>query len=112
MNKKLIPNYKLIYEDIIRKKYPHKKNQCQNILNKKKLSILDVVKLNDMIFDTKSKEAASFNQKLRSYSKASILEILNYQKVNNLNNIQTAIHFNLSKNSVSKWKKIFFSVNY
>ncbi|MGU3376980.1 helix-turn-helix domain-containing protein [Chryseobacterium sp. M5A1_1a] len=108
---RLLPNYKLIYEDIIRKKYPHKKNECQNILNKKELSTLDVVKLNNIIFDTKNKEAESFNQKLRSYNKAAILEILNYQKVNNLNNIQVARKFNLSRNSIGKWKKMFFSVN-
>ena len=107
--KKSLPNYKLIYQDMIKKKYPQKEIQCHNILNKDELSILDVMELNKIIFDNENKESQRFNQKLRSYNKATILEILNYQKVNNLNNTQIAIQFNLSRNSIGKWKKLFFS---
>lgn len=108
---KLLPNYKLIYQDMIKKKYPHKESECRNILNKDEVSILDVMKLNKIIFNAENRKVDEFSQRLRSYDKATILEILHYQKVNNLNNIQVARKFNLSRNSISKWKKIFFSVN-
>ncbi|NML69137.1 helix-turn-helix domain-containing protein [Chryseobacterium sp. RP-3-3] len=104
---KMMPNYKLIYGDIIKKKYPHKKLQCHTILNKEQLSVLDVIKLNDIIFDSTHKEAGIFNQMLRSYDQSAILEILDYQKANKLNNTQLALEFKLSRNSISKWKKIF-----
>lgn len=104
---KLLPNYKLIYEDIISKKYPHKKARCQFLLNKKELSILDIIKLNTIIFYDGNKEANIFNQRLRSYDKSTILEILDYQKVNKLSNTQVAIQFKLSRNSISKWKNLF-----
>lgn len=104
---KQLPNYKLIYEDMINKKFPHMKKICQTILDKNELSYLDVIKLNNIIFGNKKK----FNQRLRSYNKVTILEILKYQKENNLNNTELARHFNLSRNSVSKWK-IYFSQDF
>ncbi|MFP3835617.1 helix-turn-helix domain-containing protein [Chryseobacterium sp. SIMBA_028] len=109
--KKLLPDYKLIYQDMIKKKYPHKEIECRNILKKDELSILDVMELNKIIFNAKNRETDKLSQRLRSYDKTTILEILHYQKVNNLNNIQVARKFNLSRNSIGKWKKMFFSVN-
>ncbi|REC79351.1 helix-turn-helix domain-containing protein [Chryseobacterium elymi] len=105
--KNLPPNYKLIYQDIISKKYPHKRAKCKGLLSKKELSSLDIIKVNSIIFDGADAEAFKFNQKLRSYNKATVLEILNYQKVNKLNNTQLAEKFNLSRNTISKWKKEF-----
>ncbi|NML72191.1 helix-turn-helix domain-containing protein [Chryseobacterium sp. RP-3-3] len=101
------PDYKRIYSDIINKKYPHKKKECQSILEKDNLSFLDVMKMNTLIFGVKSKEAELFNGKHRAYNKSTILDILHYQEENRLNNTQLAIHFQLSRNSVAKWKKIF-----
>ncbi len=40
---------------------------------------MDVIALNKIIFGT-SKETNSFNQKYRCYSKADIMQILEYQK--------------------------------
>lgn len=37
------PNYKKIYFDILDQKYPQKITICQRILNKKKLSTLDII---------------------------------------------------------------------
>ncbi|HUH25918.1 MAG TPA: helix-turn-helix domain-containing protein [Flavobacterium sp.] len=50
------------------------------------------------------------NQKYRSYDKATIIEILNYQKKNGLNNTQLANHFKLSRNTVAKWERLFQEV--
>lgn len=101
------PNYKNIYTDILLKKFPHKQQACLSILNKTDLSDLDVIELNKMIFGKKSQETERQNQKYRSYNKTTILEILDYKIKNNLNDSQLASHFKLSRNTVSKWKKMF-----
>ena len=102
----LKPDYKRIYNDLIDKKYPERREEFKFILEKKKLSILDIIKLNQKIFG--EKEDFILNQKHRSYDKTSILEIMDYQKKNKLNNKQLALKFNMSRNTIAKWKKLFF----
>ncbi|WP_353145351.1 helix-turn-helix domain-containing protein [Chryseobacterium sp.] len=104
--KKLTPNYKILFEDIINKKFPEKKKECLPILKKQKLSVVDIIKLNEKIFESHTKTIGP-NQKFRSYGKSDILQILDYQKKHKLNNIQLAKYFKLSRNTVAKWKKIF-----
>lgn len=104
---KSAPNYSKIYTDIILKKHPEKYECCRAILQKEALSMLDVIKLNQMIFIVEDFRAAEFSGKQRAYDKSSILEILDYQKVNGYNNTQIASKFKLRRNSVAKWKKIF-----
>lgn len=101
------PDYKRIFKDILKMKYPEKKEECNDLLSKKELSMLDIIKLNQTIFKLRDKENFTFNQKHRSYNKKTILEILDYQKKHHLNNSQTAIHFNLSRNTLTKWQKMF-----
>lgn len=103
----IIPNYKRIYEDLLDRKYPHKKEVCKAVLAKEKLNSMDVFLLNDLIFDKEAKDENESDQKYRSYDKTSIFKILQYQKKNKLNNTQLADHFGLSRNTVGKWKKIF-----
>ncbi|MCW3160842.1 helix-turn-helix domain-containing protein [Chryseobacterium oryctis] len=105
--KNLSPNYKLIYEDMISRKYPHKKSDCESILKKKKLTILDIIKLNNIIVNGADEDGRVLNQRLRSYDKKTILKILHYQKENKLNNTELANEFKLSRNTISKWKKNF-----
>ncbi|MCS3529908.1 helix-turn-helix domain-containing protein [Chryseobacterium sp. JUb7] len=101
------PNYKQIYCDIINRKHPNKKIACETILKKEEVSILDVIKLNNIIFGMKDRETNTFDQQHRSYDEQSIKEILEYQEKNDLNNTQLANHFKLSRNTVAKWKKHF-----
>lgn len=101
------PNYKRIYTDLIQKKHPEKEIVCQSILRKEKLSVLDIIKVNQIIFGNSSKETEADNQKHRSYNQSTIVEILKYQKKNNLNNSQLALHFKLSRNTVAKWKRMY-----
>lgn len=103
----IIPNYKRIYEDLLDRKYPHKKEACKAVLAKEKLNSMDVFLLNDLIFEKETKEENENDQKYRSYDKTSILKILQYQAKNKLNNTQLADHFGLSRNTVAKWKKMF-----
>lgn len=102
------PNYKKIYRDIIRKDYPDKETLCESILNKAMLSSLDIIRLNDLLFETKEKQVLIFNQKHRSYSEVDILDILMYQKKNRLNNSQLGNQFKISRNTIAKWKKKYF----
>lgn len=102
------PNYKSIYRDIIRKKYPEKEEKCNFILKKtEELTSIEIIKLNELIFETQDKETDVFNQKHKSYDQQTIMEILEFQKKNKYNNVQLSNHFRLSRNTITKWKKLF-----
>ncbi len=105
MEKSTQVNYKRIFSDLIQKKFPDKMKECKEYLIKKELTQLEVIELNQKIFGVASKEVFEFNQKLKSYNESAIFEILDYQLKNNLNNSELADHFNLSRNTVSNWKK-------
>lgn len=102
-----VPDYKRIFNDILLYKHPEKKNECVLLLQKENLSTLDVIRLNSIIFKNHSEKDKIPNQKHRSYDQSTILQILDYQKTNRLNNIQTALYFKLSRNTITKWKKHF-----
>ncbi|WP_394665196.1 helix-turn-helix domain-containing protein [uncultured Chryseobacterium sp.] len=104
---KLKPDYKKIYLDIIEKKFPNKKSDCSYFFRKKIISALDVIQLNQKIFNSNNSLEVNENQLHKSYDKETVFEILNYQKKNKLNNTQLAHHFNLSRNTITKWKKTF-----
>ncbi|EFK34275.1 Uncharacterised protein [Chryseobacterium gleum] len=97
------PNYKQIYHDFITAKCPDKRQFVKGFLSKDKLSLSDVLKINDILFFS----GLSENQKFKSYDKEAIFEILEYQQKNKLNNSQLANHFKLSRNTVTKWKRTF-----
>ncbi len=105
------PDYRKIYRDMIRMKYPDKEALCRSILEKKNIDPLDIIRLNAIITGKNDQEKTHDDQKLKSYDKRTILQILNYQKKHRLNNTELASHFNLSRNTVAKWKKIFFSTD-
>ena len=98
------PNYKKIYNDILEAKCPEKKIQCQNLLSKGTLTAMDIIELNRIIFNNKQKEKD--NRKHKNYDRSSIKQILNYQLENNLTNIELAKYYGISRNTVSKWKKL------
>jgi len=101
------PDFKRIYTDILEKKFPEKKKLCEKILSKKTLSELDVIAINNIIFAPVSKDIIKSNQQHRSYSKSTIIKILEFQKQHGLNNTKLALHYKLSRNTVSRWKKLF-----
>lgn len=102
-----IPDYKKIFQDIINKKFPEKKEWYSEISQKQNFSRLDILRINDFIFNTQDEEVEVYNQKLRSYDEHTILYMLDFQKKNYLTNTQLANHFKLSRNTVAKWKKHF-----
>lgn len=105
--KETVPDYKKIFNDLINIKYPEKKERCNHLLSKNSLSTLDIIEIGQILFNKTSKENFAFNQKHRSYDTSTIIKILKYQKEKNLNNIELARHFNLSRNTVTKWKNRF-----
>lgn len=105
--KSIKPNYQRIFEDIIIKRCPERKEEFNHYLTKKQFSIMDVITLNAKIFKLNDKETLDFNQKHKSYDQETILQILTYQNKEKLNNIQLANHFNLSRNTVSRWKRLY-----
>ena len=107
MMEKSTPDYRRIYTDIINDRCPHLKEVYSPILDKYNFSALDILEINSKIFGIPEIESQLFNQRHRSYNKSDIVEILNYQKMNKLNNSELAIHYKLSRNTVAKWKKMF-----
>ncbi|KYH06637.1 transposase [Chryseobacterium cucumeris] len=107
ISKESTPNYKQIYIDIINIKFPEKMEKCLPLLNKADLLEIDIIELNNRIFERMDKEIEKFNQRHRSYNFHSIQKILDYQKKYKYNNSQLANHFGLSRNTVTKWKKLF-----
>ncbi|MDG4654303.1 helix-turn-helix domain-containing protein [Chryseobacterium arthrosphaerae] len=101
------PNYKKIFTNILETKYPEKIPYCQIILNKKRLSSLDVLTINNIIFNNPEKAFHILHQKHKSYDKNTIMELLNYQKKHQLNNTELAKRFKLSRNTVAQWKNKF-----
>ncbi|MDN4013432.1 helix-turn-helix domain-containing protein [Chryseobacterium gambrini] len=104
---KLKPDYKKIYLDLIEKKFPEKKKDYDYFFKKEFVSALDIIHLNQKIFKSSNSLDENGNQLHKSYDEETIFQILSYQKKNKLNNSQLANHFNLSRNTITKWKKIF-----
>ncbi|AZB29635.1 MULTISPECIES: transposase [Chryseobacterium] len=104
MNK---PDYKRIYRDLLKMKFPEKEKDCQPILQKENFSQLDVINLEIILFGKKQSEEFLNDGRHRSYDKSTIFKILDYQKKNNLNNSELAKYYGLSRNTVAKWKKHF-----
>lgn len=92
---------------MIRIKYPEKITMCNPILEKSTIGLLDIIQLNTFITGKENEEKSRDNQKLKSYDKSTILQILDYQKKHKMNNTHLARHFKLSRNTVTKWKKIY-----
>lgn len=106
--KRTTPNYKNIYTDIICKKYTENKEELLPLLEKKKWTSLDIITIDNKLCALSKKYTNHYeDQKFRSYDKNTILKILDYQKKHNFNNITIAKEFNLSRNTLCKWKKIF-----
>lgn len=106
-HKNTIPDYKIIYKDILNQKFPNKIEECLPLLCKRDLSAIDILNINHKIFGNSHGEDKNISHKFRSYNKADILHILDYQKKHKLNNSQLSNHFKLSRNTITKWKKIF-----
>lgn len=100
---------------MISDKFPDKAFLCSSYLQKENWTALDVIQVNEILFGAdKKKLDKEIDRMHRAYDKQSIRKILLYQQKNKLNNIELARKYNLSRNTVAKWKKLFselFEVN-
>ncbi len=101
------PDYQRIYTDIIKKRFPEKMKECQFFLEKETLSVLEIIKINRILFGDSSKENKLETKRHRSYDVSSIFQILKFQKNMKLNNQELANHFGMSRNTVTSWRKKF-----
>ena len=102
----LRPNYKKIYWDLIIRKLPERLGEFENYFTKKQFSVLDIIKINNKLFASSDRATKEFNGRHLSYDKSTIKEILEYQEKNGLNNSQMEREFNISRNTIAKWKKM------
>ncbi|GAA4166813.1 hypothetical protein GCM10022217_41190 [Chryseobacterium ginsenosidimutans] len=66
----------------------------------------NVLSLNKKLF-TQSDESLRKNQKLKSYDDYSKLKILKYQKKHGFSITYMSKKYNISRTTLSKWKKLF-----
>jgi len=104
------PDYKRIFKDIILDKCPERSEEFEQYLIQDHLSAIDIININKKIFGVGNKETLNFNQKHRSYDKQTIMMMLNYQKKQKLSNGKLANHFQMSRNTVAKWKKLYLKL--
>ena len=90
----------ILSKDIYRPAFP--KISIKEDRDKKKLTVIDIIKLYKLIFYTKDT-----NSKYLSENKFDVFRILNHRKKNKLNISQLAKHFHFSRNTIKKWKKLF-----
>lgn len=103
MNKQ--PNYQKLYKEITERFHKEKSSLVTGYLEKEEWTSLDVITVNDLLFNKKRNKELEFNAKCKAYDELSIKNMLNYQKQHKLNNTQLANHFKLSRNTVTVWKK-------
>ncbi|MBT2620771.1 MULTISPECIES: helix-turn-helix domain-containing protein [Chryseobacterium] len=101
------PNYNKIYSDLIEKEFPERRKELNPLLSKEIKTSLEFIEIHRSIFTHQTKEMHAFNQKLHSYDQISIQKIIEYQRVNKINNIQTSKLFGISRNTLAKWKSQF-----
>lgn len=104
------PDYRKIYTDMIEMKCPDTKRQCEAVLNKSRLTVMDIFEIEKIIFAPNDLQNEKENGKFRAYDSESILQILNYQKKNKMSNTEISNHFKISRNSLAKWKKLFSEI--
>lgn len=96
------PNYHKIYEDILKSKGLNL-NRPMPEFDKN----IEVIKFNNSISDNKNDENFKENQLSKAYDEKSILEILQYQKKHQISNSELAKIYNLSRNTVARWKRFY-----
>lgn len=99
---KTVPNYSLIYQDIVQNMNVSVTSTIREKINSINKS-LDVLQVNEMLFE--QGVTLKSTQQMRSYLPSDKSYILEYQKKEKLNNIQTANHFKMSRNTIAKWKQ-------
>lgn len=96
------PNYSLIFLDILESMFPDKCPEEIGVFEGKELSVEEVLLCNKKIFGHNKGSG-----KYRSYDKSTIISILSKQKKHHYTNEKVSQMYNISRNSLAKWKKHF-----
>lgn len=104
MSIKSKPDYNRIYKDLIEAWFPEQKEELLSLISVDITTSLDVIQINNELFNKKSKDVQNYNQKLRSYDIPSIIRIVGYQQENFLTIKEISELFSVSRNTVAKWK--------
>ncbi|AZB24840.1 helix-turn-helix domain-containing protein [Chryseobacterium bernardetii] len=101
------PNYKKIYQDMLKLEYPDKLKdpKIKELLGKLDTSE-DILKFNDRLFKP-SRESQRNNQKLKTYDKKTMLKLLEYQKKHGHSTSYMSKKYKISRTTLSKWKVMF-----
>ncbi|MEN4761604.1 helix-turn-helix domain-containing protein [Chryseobacterium sp. C39-AII1] len=103
----MTPNYKKIYYDIFKEKYPEQLDDPQILYLLDNINTIeDVLKVNALISES-SRESEKNNQRLKNYDKATVLKLLQYQKKHNLSTNFMSKKHKMSRTTIMKWWKIF-----
>lgn len=104
------PLYYKLYADMIKDKYPEKKEQCIGYLERTDWTALDVISINNILFGKgQDRTDIAIDMKHRSYDPDSIHKILNDQQKSKMTNKEIAYKYGLSRNTIAKWKRLFLS---
>lgn len=109
LNKKtaMKPNYRKIYQDMLKLEHPEKlKDPKIKELLKKLNTTEDVLNFNEKIFK-QSKESEKNNQKLKTYDKKTMLKLLEYQQKHGFSTSYMSKKYKISRTTIAKWKKTF-----
>ncbi|ALR29142.1 MULTISPECIES: hypothetical protein [Chryseobacterium] len=101
------PNYKKIYQDMLKQDQPEKLQdpKIQTLLKNLKTTE-DVLNFNELVFK-QSKESLRNNQKLKTYDKKTMLKLLQYQKKHGFSTSYMSTKYKISRTTLAKWKKTF-----
>lgn len=100
------PNYKKIYQDILREQFPEKLKDPKVI---KQLNNLDtaeaVLKLNEMLFEHSEKKHDI--KGLKFYDEKTVLKLLKYQDKHGFSNKYMSQKYKISRSTIIRWRKLF-----
>ncbi len=104
-------NYKTLYLDFFRDSELLPKSIKQQLIKKLEedqiLSFRTLIHLNTIITENTLQPCNKDSACLKSYDRTFIKDVLDFQKKNELSNVEIALRFKLSRNTVSRWRKIF-----
>ena len=101
-------NYKEIYLNLIKEKFPEKLNDSKvkyrlDYLN----SAINILEFNDLLFNNGDRIHNKIDSRLRSYTQDEIIRILKYQERFKKSNTDIVNKYGMSRATLNSWKKRF-----
>lgn len=102
-------NFKVLYKDIIKDKFPEFEfdNTIISKIDDLDNSAMKIFYLNNFIFYNTENSLDNIDSRLKSYTENEILDILRYQNAFNLSNTEIVKEFRMSRTTLILWKRRF-----